>query len=588
MGIKRLFRSLPTTFTLFMGLGLTLSATLWVGRWERLTRQSEFQKQIDNLTTSLQRTTNRYNELLLSVGDLYRVADNQVSRQDFHRFVQRALRSYPGIQALEWAPRVTAAERLAYEQALAAQSGWDQASIFERDGAGAMVLATQRSEYIPVTYVEPWQGNEVALGYDLASDATRQVALKLARDTGAIAFTARIQLVQETADNQYSFLVFLPVYSQPAPTLAARQQHLEGYILGVFRVADVVEEALQDLNFGIDFYLYDQTASPNERFLGFYDSALQRVVTTAKPMPQAQPRKDFLCSARQTCTQSLYLGQREWRIVFLPSAAYQLSYFPWGTLATLLIGLLLTSSLLIYLSRWQAELERTRELSDLKLRLFSMASHELRTPLSIILVSAQSLEANRAMLTPTQQTNTIERIQTAAKRLSQLVSDILTLTRAEAGKLEFTPEIVELTPFCWQIVDEVQTSLNPGQHLLFEPPTALPKAFLDKKLLRSILLNLLSNAAKYSPADGKIQLQVSLTSGALQFQVIDQGIGIPPQAQDQIFEAFYRGNNVGTVQGTGLGLAVVKTCVDLHNGQLAVSSQPGEGTTVKVVLPWVE
>ncbi|MBD0269184.1 MAG: CHASE domain-containing protein, partial [Cyanobacteria bacterium Co-bin8] len=476
MVVTRLFRSLPTTFTLIVGLGLTLTTTLWVGRWERLTRQSEFQQQIDNLTTSLQRTTNRYNELLLSLGDLYRVADNQVSQTDFHRFVQRALSSYPGIQALEWAPRVPAPERAAYEQALALQGSFEQASILERNAAGAMVPAAPRSEYIPVTYIEPWQGNEVAMGYDLASDTTRQVALDLARDTGAIAFTARIQLVQETADNQYSFLVFLPVYSQPASTLEARRQHLEGYILGVFRVADVVEEALQDLNFGIDFYLYDQTASSDEQFLGFYNSALQRVVTTANPIPKTQPGRNFLCSAQQNCTQSLYLGQREWRIVFLPSSAYQPRYFPLSTLATLLIGLLLTSSLLIYLSRWQAELERTRELSDLKLRLFSMASHELRTPLSIILVSAQSLETNRAILTPTQQTNAIERIQTAAKRLSQLVSDILTLTRAEAGKLEFTPEIVELEPFCWQIVDEVQASLKPTQHLLFELPLPLPKA----------------------------------------------------------------------------------------------------------------
>ena len=587
MVLKRLLHSLPMTLTLITGLSLTLATTLWVGRWERLTRQSEFQKQVDNLTTALQRTTNRYNELLLSLADLYRVTDNQVSQEDFHRFVQRALKSYPGIQALEWAPRITAAERPRYEQALAQQfPGW--AKITERNVAGAMVPAGQRPEYVPVTYIEPWQGNEVALGYDLASDKTRQVALHLARDTGAIAFTARIKLVQETADNQYSFLVFLPIYDQPVTTVEARQQHLEGYILGVFRVADVIEESLQDLNFDIDFYILDQTASPNEQVLGFYDSALQRVVT---PDHQALPTplgSGLLCPTEQSCSQSLVLGQRQWQILFLPSPTYLPRYLPWSTLATLLMGLLLTSSLVIYLWRWQTELDRTRELSDLKLKLFSMASHELRTPLSIILVTAQSLATHRDTLTPTQQTNAVERIQTAAKRLSQLVSDILTLTRAEAGKLEFSPEIVELIPFCWQIVDEVQTSLKPEQHLLFTPPTHLPKAFLDKKLLRSILLNLLSNAAKYSSETGKIELQVSLENDSLTFEVIDQGIGIPPQAQDQIFEAFYRGDNVGTVQGTGLGLAVVKTCVDLHSGSLAVISQPGEGTRVRVALPWVE
>ncbi|HEY9734965.1 MAG TPA: CHASE domain-containing protein, partial [Trichocoleus sp.] len=521
--MKRLFQSLPAPLTLALGLGLTLAATLWVGRWERLTRQSEFQQQIDNLTTSLQRTTNRYNDLLLSIGDLYQVSNNQVSQEDFHQFVQRALSAYPGIQALEWAPHVTAAERLAYEQV--------SAQIVERDAAGALIPAAPRFEYVPVTYVEPWLSNEAALGYDLASDPTRQRAMILARDTGEIAATGRVQLVQETAENQYSFLVFLPVYRSPASTPAARKRNLEGYVLGVFRVADVVEESLQNLNFDIDFYIFDQTARPDEQFLGFYDSTQQRVVTTANQTIQSRLGRRSLCPTSQACTQILTLGQREWRILFLPAPSTYPRYFPWSTLSTLLMGLLLTSSLWVYLSRWQAELKRTRELSDLKLRLFSMASHELRTPLSIILVSAQSLGTNRDTLTPIQQASAIDRIQTAAKRLSQLVSDILTLTRAEAGKLEFTPEIVELVPFCWQIIDEMQASLKPAQALLFKPLTNPPKAFLDKNLLRSVLLNLLSNAAKYSPDDGKIQLRVALTSEAVQFQVIDQGIGIPPTAQ---------------------------------------------------------
>ncbi|NER83760.1 MAG: histidine kinase, partial [Leptolyngbya sp. SIO1D8] len=97
-------RYLPAGLILTLGLGMTLAATAWVGRWERLSRQSKFQKQINNLTTALQRTTNRYNELLLSISDLYYATGDQVDEQAFSRFVQRAVNTYPGIQALEWAP----------------------------------------------------------------------------------------------------------------------------------------------------------------------------------------------------------------------------------------------------------------------------------------------------------------------------------------------------------------------------------------------------------------------------------------------------------------------------------------------------
>jgi signal transduction histidine kinase len=408
----------------------------------------------------------------------------------------------------------------------------------------------------------------------------RRIALERARDTGAIAATGRIQLVQETAGQQYSFLMFVPVYGQPAQTPRARRQYLEGYVLGVFRVADVVEEALTDLDTDINFYILDQTARSPEQLLGFYDAQTQQV------MPQqdtATVDLVALCTGGSDCSQRINLGQREWQLVFERSLHRAL---PWGTLATLAIGLLLTATLLIYLARWQAELSRTRELSDLKLRLFSMASHELRTPLSVVTVSAQSLATNRDNLTLPQQIRTVERIQLAAKRMGQLVSDILTLARAEAGKLEFSPEIVVLEPFCQQVLDQIP--LKPEQTLTLTGVPARFQAYIDKLLLQSILLNLLSNAVKYSPAGSEICLAIAPQAETLTFKVTDQGIGIPAEAREQIFEAFDRGQNVGPIPGTGLGLAVVKTCVELHGGHLAVESTPDQGTCISVILPRIE
>jgi CHASE1-domain containing sensor protein len=393
----RFLRYLPTALILALGLSMTMAATAWVERWERLSRQSEFQKQTNNLTTALQRTTNRYTELLLAISDLYDAANNEVDDAAFRRFVNRAVSTYPGIQALEWAPEVTQLERDDYERQLSQLTNGDRTFITERDEqTGQLIPAGERDRYVPVTFLEPIPSNEPALGYDLASDATRRTALETARDTGAIAATGRIQLVQETNEDQYGFLVFVPVYQAVATTLPERRTAIDGYVLGVFRVADVVEESLRGLDYDIDFYILDQTAQPAEQLLGVYTTASQSV--RAEPQTMTTPETtSALCAVPADCIQTIQLGQRQWQIVFVPTSTQT---FLWGTVATLVIGLLLTATVLIYVSRWQGELQRTRELSELKLRLFSMASHELRTPLSIISVSAQSLAANIHELPP--------------------------------------------------------------------------------------------------------------------------------------------------------------------------------------------
>ncbi|MEM1279109.1 MAG: CHASE domain-containing protein [Cyanobacteria bacterium P01_H01_bin.152] len=576
-------RYLPTGLILVLGLGATLATTAWVERWERLSRQSEFQKQTNNLTTALQRTTNRYTELLLSISDLYDAANNQVDEAAFRRFVSRAVDTYPGIQALEWAPQVAQSDRVNYEQQLQAATNNSRALITERDiNTGQLVAATERDRYVPVTFLEPIESNEAALGYDLASDVTRRIALEKARDTGAIAATGRIQLVQETNENQYGFLVFVPIYQTQNATSLASKDNVLGYVLGVFRVADVIEESLQDLDYDIDFYILDQTAEPTEQLLGVYRTASQSVSAETRSVlpPEAS---NSLCAEPENCIQQIQLGQREWQIVFVPATQYA---WLWGTLATLIIGLLLTATILIYVSRWQSELRQTRELSHLKLRLFSMASHELRTPLSIISISAQSLATNFNDLSPEKRANNIDRICVAAQRMGKLVGDMLTLTRAEAGKLEFNPEIVALEPFCQQLYQQLH--FRAGQTLSLEGNALKTKVFVDKSLLSSILINLLSNASKYSPEHSLIRLVINHKPATVCLQVIDQGIGILPQERSAILEAFYRGENAGAASGTGLGLAVVKTCVDIHQGTLTIDSHPERGTSVTVQLPDIE
>jgi signal transduction histidine kinase len=289
-----------------------------------------------------------------------------------------------------------------------------------------------------------------------------------------------------------------------------------------------------------------------------------------------------LCPQATPCTRPLEIGQRQWLVAFEPAATYPLAA-NYATWATLLMGLLLTGTLVLFLRNLQNELNRTKTLNELKLRFFSMASHELRTPLSTILLSTESLQVNSAHLSEAQQQRSLQRIHLTAQQMSQQITDLLTLTRAEVGKLEFNPELLSVSTFCQQVIDEVQAGVS--QPIQFMPLTPSVKAFWDKKLVRSLLSNLLSNAAKYSPPDSPITVSLNHDGQQATIQVCDRGIGIPAPDQTRIQEAFQRGSNVGEIGGTGLGLAIVQVGVSLHSGSWSIDSKEGQGTVVSVTLP---
>ncbi|NJN63030.1 MAG: PAS domain-containing protein [Coleofasciculaceae cyanobacterium RL_1_1] len=232
-------------------------------------------------------------------------------------------------------------------------------------------------------------------------------------------------------------------------------------------------------------------------------------------------------------------------------------------------------------------LEKERELNDLKSRFVSMASHEFRTPLAIIQSSAQLLE--RYELEATEKQEQFKQINTSIVHMSQLLKDVLTLGKAEAGKLEFDPEPLPIRTFCNILVPQLQTVLGQTHRIAMMIDDQIDDtttANLDAKLLRQMLTNLLSNAIKYSPNADIVELNIALTvPNQIQFSVTDSGIGIPTNDLPRLCESFHRAANVGTIQGTGLGLAIVHRCVSLHGGTIDFNSHIECGTTVTIRLP---
>jgi PAS domain S-box-containing protein len=234
----------------------------------------------------------------------------------------------------------------------------------------------------------------------------------------------------------------------------------------------------------------------------------------------------------------------------------------------------------------RSALEREKELSVLKTRFFSMASHEFRTPLSTTLAAAQLLETCQDEWSNSEKRlRNLHRIQDSVRNMVQLLDDILTINRAEAGKLTFSPSLLNLEALCHKLVEEMRLNSGTQHTLTFTCEGEVTPVYLDEKLVTSILTNLLSNAIKYSPQGGTIHLSLIFQPERVLLQVEDQGIGIPQDDQTHLFEPFHRGKNVRSISGSGLGLVVVKKCIDLHQGTIHITSEVGKGTICLVALP---
>jgi PAS domain S-box-containing protein len=241
--------------------------------------------------------------------------------------------------------------------------------------------------------------------------------------------------------------------------------------------------------------------------------------------------------------------------------------------------------------RKQAEIEirnalaQEKELNELKSRFISMTSHEFRTPLSTILSSAELLEYYADKLPPAEKSELFRQIGTATKRMTELLEDVLAIEKAESGKLQFNPATLDLEKFCQNLVAEMQLTAGNNHQIFFTNFGDCKNVFMDEKLLTHILSNLLSNAMKYSPQGGIVKFDLDCNDREAIFQIQDSGIGIPLEDQAKLFESFHRARNVGNISGTGLGLFIVKTMVDLHKGKISVNSQVGFGTTFTAIVP---
>jgi len=567
------------------GLACSFALLLTLRAWERRAAQAAVQTAAAQRMELLHETLSNSLEALHAVGAFFRAEPAAPDRDRFRRFVETTLARRPELHALSWTPRVTAAERPAYE-ARARADGLVDFQFTEIDPSTRRIIpAGPRDVYYPVYYIEPARANTGALGYDLNS---RLPTLALARDLGRAVSTPSLQLVQEPADGP-GFIVYLPLYTDGPPPLSAaeRRDRLTGFVAAVFRVGTLVDPALGHLP-GLRVTLRDATAG----------SAI------AYTPPGTDPAAPSAHLAPLTLT--LAYAEREWRVTFTPTTAFSGGPGYAQSWTVFAAGLGLTGLLAAYVSGnqrrrrevaaantvLQAEVAERKRAEDsaaaanrAKSDFLAGLSHEIRTPLNSILGYAQILERDPDL--HHRHRDSVAALTASGRHLLGVLNSILDLSKIEAGRMDLQRDIIDLRSLVRELAEMFKPRCAEKRITLrVVIPENVPAAVIgDEGKLRQVLINLIGNAVKFTPR-GEVVVGITPAGGDLwRLEVIDTGIGLTADERAGLFTPFQQTAAGRRYGGTGLGLALARRHVELMGGRIEVHSEPEAGTRFLFTLP---
>lgn len=279
----------------------------------------------------------------------------------------------------------------------------------------------------------------------------------------------------------------------------------------------------------------------------------------------------------QSCTVKLLDGHYELNIVGIKGDSERVERF-------LIVEINVTKQKELQQEQVKA-LAKEKELGEMKSRFVSMASHEFRTPLSAILSSASLIEKYEEKEQQENRLKHTTRIKSSVTNLTGILNDFLSFDKLSSNAIECSIEEVNICEVIKYATEEVSAFKKQGQKIVVLVKDEECIIRTDEKIVKNILLNLLSNGLKYSESDGRVEVSFELLEGSIVLKVSDNGIGIPEEDQPRLFERFFRADNVSNIQGTGLGLNIVKKYAEILNGEISFESKEGVGTTFRVILP---
>ncbi len=617
---------------LVIGVSLSLGAGLGIWRTEVARDDSEFHRQVSSYLSSFELRKNGIEDVLRALRALFN-QNLALDRRTFNETYQDLNIRLEGVQALGWMPKVAASQRPNLEKTVR-QEGFANFQITEGDlvhvPKDQPTRAGERSEYYPVLLLEPYEGNEAALGYDLGQVPQVKAMMDEARDSGRIMVSAPVG-VRFREEQVQACVVGVPVFHPDLrpDTVEERRAQLAGYAFAVVVFEQALSVAAQETRgFALDVLLLERSSTPGEEKLCF-------TLLSGKSRGTSKSATEADFRMRSCSEHSIPTGGREWLMVFRRGANWKKPSGWWYPIAVALGGIGLTITLS---QRWETDIrmrreveqqvaQRSEELAASSNRLLAeMAerqrieaelykkerqilqgqkleslgvlaggvAHDFNNLLTVILGNADVLLDQHSKDAPEREG--LEEIKTTSLRAADLCRQML----AYAGKGRFVVENNQLPALVTEITSLLQSSISKKATLTLKLEEGVPPVRGDSTQLRQIIMNLVLNASEaLGEAPGEISVHVGVRECSREYlshsflneespegsyvslTVADTGCGMDAATLERIFEPFF----TTKFTGRGLGLSAVLGIVRSHKGALLVDSQPGKGSRFTVLFP---
>lgn len=574
-------------------IGLLLSATvaLFVYKTTLNQKSVQFKIEAENMTSALDREINKNLSVLHAITGFYN-SSNFVSRKEFKTFSESFVKDGRyDLQALEWIPRVKSDQRELFEKSACAE-GCTGFQFTEKVDTG-FITAKERDEYFPVYYLEPFEGNENAFGYDLGSSPTRLEALNHSMNSGEIVATKAIRLVQDE-EHHLATLVFSPIYKGPATSITERRNNLVGFTLAVFKISDIIKNSLNQvlIPYEVTTSLYEMSASDESKQIYSIQPDPEEIIpldTTQGLFHQfstlsiAGVKWGFSLTARNPAKDDLY-SKNEALLSFFIGLFFTIItalYFRKRELYTNEIENEIIERI-IFEKELNAAKNTAEEATRSKTQFLANMSHEIRTPMNAIIgFSDLLLETDMQK----KQKEHLEIINQSANNLLILLNDILDTSKLESQKIVLEEQFFVLPTLIQNIIATLGEKATRGKiELNLKYDDSLASNFIgDENRLRQILFNIIDNAIKFTPQNGNVFVTVSpvTENDMVLFTIIDNGIGMSEEEVDRIFTPFAQADASISRRygGTGLGTTISKQLIELMDGEICIDSSVGKGSS---------
>jgi signal transduction histidine kinase len=433
--------------------------------------------------------------------------------------------------------------------------------------------------YVPITFLDKDSPENLKyFGFDLSADPVRKVALERARDTGQITLSDPVRRPLDTSQTPFAFIMFIPQYKTGAATgtIEQRRQALEGFAYA---------------SFNVDTFAQGISSVQKDKKIAF----LVRNGDTGHELYRSAEYNNVLKGKYQATTSLMHIGSTTLNVsyVYNPNTLLP-TYVAQRPTAIAVFGLMV--AMLIALTIWlvlaskanELLLDQERGINDAKDNLLSLASHQLRTPATGVKQYLGLLLQGFAGDVSPRQHDIIEKAYEGNERQLKTINDILYLARLGSGRIVLTKTAFSMRSLINDVVLEMSDEIEEKQHkITIKAPKRQQKFVGDEHMIRMAVENLLTNAVKYTHKKGRISILASVSKGEMRLSVEDNGVGIPEDQQEHMFQQFVRLDNELSIAvgGTGIGLYVVKNIVDLHDGRVEVTSQVGKGSKFTLILP---